>query len=146
MAAIRGVNTKPEMLIRRGLHACGLRYRLHDQKLPGRPDLVFPKFRCVLFVHGCFWHGHNCHLFKWPRTREKFWREKIGTNVARDKRVIEALHKAGWRIGTVWECALKGRRRRPLGEILDAVLEWLEEHEGDLKLEALPDDHASVRN
>ena len=76
MAAIRGAGTKPEMLIRRGLHARGLRFRLQDRKLPGCPDLIFPRFRAALFVHGCFWHGHDCHLFKWPRTREEFWREK----------------------------------------------------------------------
>ena len=92
MAAIRGSDTKPEMMIRRGLHARGFRFRLHDRKLPGRPDLIFPRHRAVLFVHGCFWHGHGCHLFKWPSTREDFWRQKIGANVARDETSKEALH------------------------------------------------------
>jgi len=140
MAAIRGVDTKPEMMIRRGLHARGFRFRLHDRKLPGRPDVIFPKHRAVLFVHGCFWHGHNCHLFKWPKTRKEFWREKIGANVARDKANIEALHKADWRVGVLWECALKGRRRRPAEDVLEAVSEWLKSSDGDMELEGLSED------
>lgn len=125
MAAIRGADTKPEMMIRRGLHARGFRFRLHDRKLPGRPDLVFPKYGGVLFVHGCFWHGHNCHLFKWPGTREDFWREKIGSNVARDRANTVALCEAGWRVGVVWECALRGRNRFPLGDLIDSIASWL---------------------
>ncbi len=125
MAAIRGADTKPEMLIRRGLHARGFRFRIHDRKLPGRPDLIFPKYGAVLFVHGCFWHGHDCHLFKWPGTREEFWREKIGGNVARDQSNTIALREAGWRVAVVWECALRGRGKRPLGDLIDSLASWL---------------------
>ena len=91
MAGIGPTNTKPEMLIRRRLHALGYRYRLHVKGLPGKPDLVFPSRRAAIFVHGCFWHGHNCTLFRWPATREEFWRSKIGGNVARDRRNDAAL-------------------------------------------------------
>lgn len=143
MAAIRGADTKPEMMIRRGLHARGFRFRLHDRKLPGRPDLIFPKYRAVLFVHGCFWHGHDCHFFKWPRTREEFWRGKIGTNVARDKASVAALHEAGWLVGVVWECALKGRQRRPSEDVLNAVSDWLTRGRGDLTLEGMPERQTS---
>ena len=93
------------MIIRRGLHARGFRYRLHERRLPGRPDLILPKYHAVIFVNGCFWHGHECALFKWPKTREEFWREKIGSNIARDKASSEALNGAGWRIAVVWERA-----------------------------------------
>src|SRR3546814_6847927 len=88
MAAIKGSHTKPELLIRKALHAAGLRYRLHVKDLPGKPDLVFPRHRAVVFVNGCFWHRHDCHLFKWPATRQDFWREKIGRNVANDEHAI----------------------------------------------------------
>ena len=124
MSGIRGKNTKPEMMIRRGLHARGFRYRLHC-KLPGKPDICLPKFKAVVFVHGCFWHGHGCHLFKWPSTRPEFWREKIGRNVAVDDRAMTALRMAGWRVGVVWECALKGRSRRAANEVIDALDGWL---------------------
>ncbi|MDU8945993.1 very short patch repair endonuclease [Ovoidimarina sediminis] len=143
MAAIRGADTKPEMMIRRGLHARGFRFRLHDRTLPGRPDMIFPKYRAVLFVHGCFWHGHNCHLFKWPGTREEFWREKIGANVVRDRASTEALREAGWRVGVVWECALKGRQRHAADEVLEAVSEWLHGTGDGFELEGVPDSHAA---
>lgn len=108
MSRIRGRDTRPEMLVRRGLHACGFRYRLQDRKLPGRPDLIFPRYRAVIFVHGCFWHGHDCPLFKLPETRRDFWDAKISSNRTRDKRVEETLLEQGWRVATVWECSLKG--------------------------------------
>lgn len=141
MAAIRGADTKPEMMIRRGLHARGFRFRLHDRRLPGRPDLIFPRYHAVLFVNGCFWHGHGCHLFRWPGTRKEFWREKIGTNVARDKASTEKLHQAGWRVGVVWECALKGRQRQPFDDVLNAVSDWLNAPNGDLSLQGLTEDN-----
>ena len=102
MAGIRGTNTKPEMAIRRGLHALGFRYRLHGPKLPGRPDLVLPRYRAVVFVHGCFWHGHACNLFRWPSTRQDFWREKIEGNRDRDRDTVERLEAAGWEVMVVW--------------------------------------------
>lgn len=134
MAGIRGSNTKPELAVRRGLHALGFRYRLHDRRLPGAPDLVFPKFRAALFVHGCFWHGHDCHLFKWPSSRPDFWRSKIAGNVERDRRQLAALGEAGWRTGIVWECALKGRARRPIAEVLEMVASWLRSDEATFEL------------
>ncbi len=105
MSGIRGKNTKPELLIRSELHKAGFRYRLHRKDLPGRPDLVFSRHRAVLFVHGCFWHQHDCHLFKWPSTRPEFWREKIEGNLERDRKQYAELQNAGWRIATIWECA-----------------------------------------
>lgn len=118
MSRIRGRDTKPEMLIRRGLHACGFRYRLQDSKLPGRPDLIFPRYRTVIFVHGCFWHGHNCPLFKPPKTRQDFWSAKIASNRARDQRAEEALLEQGWRIATIWECSLKGARKLGVDKVI----------------------------
>lgn len=126
MAGIGPANTKPELLLRRGLHALGYRYRLHDRRLPGKPDLVFPGRRAVIFVNGCFWHGHDCHLFRWPSTRSEFWQAKISGNVARDSRVRALLSAAGWRIADVWECTLKGRERLPLDEVLGRCVAFLE--------------------
>jgi DNA mismatch endonuclease (patch repair protein) len=125
MAGIRGTDTKPELMLRRGLHAMGFRFRLHDRKLPGRPDIVFPRFNAVLFAHGCFWHGHNCHLFKWPASRQEFWQAKIYRNREVDKHTSEALTAAGWRQGVVWECALKGRTRLPLEAVVAECAAWL---------------------
>jgi DNA mismatch endonuclease, patch repair protein len=119
MSRIRGRDTKPEMLIRRGLHARGLRYRLHDRKLPGRPDLVFPKYRTAVFIHGCFWHAHGCALSKLPATRQDFWKQKLEGNAARDNKAIEALQANGWRVLVIWECALRGPVRVALHELLD---------------------------
>ena len=125
MSGIRGKNTKPELLIRKGLHARGFRFRLHDKHLPGKPDLVLPKYGAVIFVHGCFWHGHDCHLFKWPKTRRAFWHKKITRNKSKDTESYEILKKDGWYILTIWECALKGRTRRPLDDVLDISADWL---------------------
>jgi len=125
MSRIRGRDTKPEMLIRRGLHARGLRYRLQDRTLPGRPDLVFPKYRVVILVHGCFWHGHSCPLFCLPATRPEFWATKISSNQHRDKKSHEALQAAGWRILTVWECSLKGPARWPVELLLDSCVQFI---------------------
>jgi len=125
MAGIRGKNTRPELAIRTALHRRGFRYRLHRKDLPGKPDLVFSGRKAVIFVHGCFWHGHDCHLFRWPGSREEFWRDKIGTNIERDQLQYQALFEAGWRIGTVWECALKGKARLPFDKVVDQCSLWL---------------------
>ncbi len=125
MSGIRSKNTRPEILIRKGLHARGFRFRLHDKRLPGKPDMVFPKYGAVIFIHGCFWHGHDCHLFKLPKTRRAFWHKKISRNQEKDAESYASLRKEGWYILTIWECALKGRTRRPLGEVLDLVADWL---------------------
>jgi DNA mismatch endonuclease (patch repair protein) len=119
MSRIRGRDTKPEMLIRRGIHALGMRYRLHNRDLPGSPDLVLRKFNVVIFVHGCFWHGHDCPMFRIPSTRTEFWTSKIEANRARDERTQEALLALGWRILTVWECCLRGVARREIHQVLD---------------------------
>ena len=126
MSGIRGTNTKPELVLRRGLHRRGFRYRLHDRKLPGRPDLVFPGRRAVIFVNGCFWHGHDCHLFRWPQSREAFWKDKITGNMERDRTSGTKLLEQGWRVCRVWECALKGKRRRPADTVVDRCAAWLE--------------------
>lgn len=125
MAGIKARNTKPELLIRQGLHRAGFRFRLHAPELPGKPDIVFPRFRAVLLAHGCFWHGHDCHLFKLPTTRQDFWQAKIARNKVVDARTELALHGLGWRVGKVWECALKGRTRLPLEHVLEQCAEWL---------------------
>ncbi|CUH89831.1 Very short patch repair protein [Phaeobacter sp. CECT 5382] len=125
MAAVKSKNTKPELAIRSALHRRGFRFRLHRKDLPGRPDLVFAGRRAVIFVHGCFWHGHDCHLFRWPKSREEFWRDKIGTNIERDRQRHQALAEAGWRIGAVWECALKGKTRLPFDSVVDQCSMWL---------------------
>lgn len=125
MAGIKSANTRPELLLRSGLHARGLRYRLHVKNLPGKPDLVFPKYNAVIFVHGCFWHGHNCYLFKWPQSRKKFWRDKIERNRFVDRQSLTRLVNDGWRVGIVWECATKGRHKRPADEIIDVCADWL---------------------
>jgi DNA mismatch endonuclease (patch repair protein) len=134
MAGIRGTNTKPELLLRRGLHALGFRFRLHDKSLPGRPDIVLPRYRAVIFAHGCFWHGHDCHLFKWPSSRPEFWQTKIERNRAVDARTGAALAEAGWRQAVVWECALKGRTRLPLDELITACAEWLKSDRQHLEI------------
>lgn len=125
MSGIRSKNTLPELIVRRGLHARGFRYRLHDRKLPGKPDLVFPRFRSVILVHGCFWHGHQCHLFRMPSTRTEFWERKIGRNRERDAEVKAALLSLGWRVLEVWECELRAARNSDYVPIVDRIAEWL---------------------
>ena len=134
MAGIKGKNTKPELLLRSELHRRGFRFRLHRRDLPGRPDLVFPKRDAVIFVHGCFWHGHDCHLFRLPKSRTEFWGKKIAGNATRDRHQMNALYKAGWRVGVVWECALKGRTRLPLDEVMDQCAGWLISDEPEVEI------------
>lgn len=125
MAGIRGANTQPELAIRRGLHRRGFRFRLHGRNLPGKPDLVLPRWNAAIFVHGCFWHGHGCQLFKWPRSRKDFWREKIHGNRRRDELMLAKLKLAGWRVLTVWECAMKGPARIGVENAVDQAATWL---------------------
>lgn len=124
MSGIRGRNTKPEILIRSLLHHHGFRFRLHVRDLPGKPDIVLPRYHAVIFVHGCFWHGHDCPLFKWPGTRPDFWRDKIGRNRANDYKVGEALLASGWRVGIVWECAIRGVCKNIEG-VAQSLTDWL---------------------
>lgn len=108
MSRIKAKNTKPEMLVRKFLHANGFRYRLHDKQLPGKPDIVLPKYKTVIFVHGCFWHGHaDCKYFKMPKTRTQWWADKITRNKSNDEKATKALKKIGWKTITIWECNLK---------------------------------------
>lgn len=109
MAAIKSKDTRPEMVIRKGLFARGYRYSLHKKSLPGKPDLVLKKYQTVIFVNGCFWHMHNCHMFRLPKSRADFWVRKLEENKRRDNRAISDLIRNGWRVIIVWECALKGR-------------------------------------
>ncbi|RYG96842.1 MAG: DNA mismatch endonuclease Vsr [Alphaproteobacteria bacterium] len=125
MSAIGSKNTKPELTIRSALHARGFRYRLHVRSLPGSPDLVFRAYNAVLFVHGCFWHGHDCPAFRMPGTRTGFWSEKIAANADRDSRAESALLETGWRVAVVWECALRGNGRRETGQIASRLERWL---------------------
>lgn len=122
MAAIGGRNTRPEVALRKALHAYGVRFRLHRKDLPGSPDLVFPRYRAVAFVHGCFWHRHaGCRYATTPSTRPDFWQTKFDANVARDERVAKELEKLGWRVATVWECAIRSR----LPEVASELVAWL---------------------
>lgn len=108
MSRIRGKDTKPEMIVRKFLHSKGFRYQLHDKKLPGKPDLVLRKYKTLIFVHGCFWHGHEgCRYFVVPKTRTEFWVNKIKTNQRNDCRNYQLLEEMGWSVVTIWECDLK---------------------------------------
>lgn len=130
MSGIRGKNTKPEMIIRRGLFAKGFRYKLHDKKLPGKPDLVFPKYRTVLFINGCFWHGHDCHLFKIPSTNQYFWERKISINQSNDTKNYSLLVLDGWKVVTIWECAMKGKRRWGINTLISTISDLIKDTSG----------------
>jgi len=111
MSRIKGRDTKPEMLVRKYLHGLGYRYKLHDNSLPGKPDMVLPKYKTVILIHGCFWHGHhNCKYYVVPKTRTEWWLQKIERNRANDAKAMAALTAAGWKVITVWECDLKPAR------------------------------------
>lgn len=112
MSQIKGKNTKPEEMVRKYLFSQGFRYRKNDKRLPGSPDIVLPKYKTVIFVNGCFWHGHNgCKYFVWPKSNEDFWKNKIKANIARDKKKTDALEALGWKVIVVWECELKTQNR-----------------------------------
>jgi len=130
MTRIKARNTKPEVVLRKQLFALGFRYRLHDRALPGTPDIVFPKFHAAVFVHGCFWHGHECALFTVPATNTEFWMAKIGVNRARDAGAVRALRDLGWRVLTVWECTLRGREKLPLNILALRIARWLRGRRG----------------
>lgn len=121
MSRIRSADTKLELLVRKELHARGFRYRLGGAGLPGRPDIVLPKHRTVVFVNGCFWHGHDCPLYRLPKTRPEFWAEKIGKNRARDIRVAEELAIHGWRSLVVWECSLRSVKAEEQKNVIDTL-------------------------
>lgn len=132
MSGIRGKDTKPEIFIRKGLFAKGFRFRLHSGKLPGKPDIVFPRYKAVILVHGCFWHGHHCPLFKWPSSNPEFWRKKIDRNREVDEAAIKSLVDQGWRVLTVWECAMKGTCRLPKKNIIRKAETWIRSGRGNM--------------
>jgi DNA mismatch endonuclease (patch repair protein) len=134
MSGIRGTNTKPELFLRHALHVAGFRFRLHVRNMPGTPDLVFPKYKAVLFANGCFWHGHDCHLFRLPSTRTEFWEAKINRNRQADARALSLLSDTGWRCGLVWECALKGKVRLPLVDVIEQCALWIRSNEPFLEI------------
>ncbi len=134
MARIRSADTKPELVVRKGLHAAGFRFRLHTRELPGSPDIVLRKHHCAIFVHGCFWHGHQeCGNFKLPKTRPEFWWAKISVNRARDQRARDALVNGGWRVLVVWECAT---RTIYVDRLIEIVAAWLHGPETSADLSA----------
>lgn len=127
MRAVKGRDTGPEMIVRRAAHALGYRFRLHRRDLPGRPDLAFPRLKTAIFVHGCFWHGHDCARgSRVPKTNTEYWRAKIARNMARDERVRAELGALGWKPLTIWECELKNRCS--LDRRLDAQLGGYRSH------------------
>lgn len=125
MSGIRSKNTKPELLIRKALHSLGFRYRLHSKDVPGKPDLIFPRYRAALFINGCFWHGHDCQLFRLPDARRSFWEAKIETNRARDIKVSRLLSEEGWRQLTIWECAIRGVGKIGIESTIERAAAWL---------------------
>ncbi|HCA5183915.1 TPA: DNA mismatch endonuclease Vsr [Acinetobacter baumannii] len=125
MSNIKGRNTKPELLIRSLLHAQGFRFRIHRKDLPGKPDIVLPKYKAIIFIHGCFWHGHqNCRLFKLPASRTEFWEAKISKNQENDLKAKDLLLNSGWRICTIWECAVRRSKKDPVA-LMDILTKWL---------------------
>ncbi|WP_411705607.1 very short patch repair endonuclease [Edaphovirga cremea] len=125
MAAIHSKDTSLELWLRSRLHAKGFRYRLHVKKLLGQPDIVFPKYKCVIFINGCFWHMHRCSLFHWPKTRASWWRQKLERNYYRDLTTQDKLREQGWRVLIVWECAIKGKYRVEEIELIRQVAGWI---------------------
>ncbi len=133
MAGIKGKNTKPELLVRSLLHRQGFRFRLNVREISGKPDIVLPRYSAVIFVNGCFWHGHDCAHFKWPKTRPDFWRNKIEGNRTNDLKVNQALLSEGWRVGIVWECSLKGADKN-IKEVIDKISGWLRSDQAILEI------------
>lgn len=124
MSRIKGRDTKPEIIVRKWLWSQGYRYRLHYKKLPGKPDIVFPGRKKAIFIHGCFWHRHDCRFFKWPKTNAEFWQKKILANVERDLNSIEALRMDGWKTLTIWECETKPDR---VEDLLQRIFIFIEQ-------------------
>ena len=128
MSRIKGKDTKPEEIVRKYLFSQGFRYRKNDKRLPGKPDIVLPKYKTVIFVNGCFWHKHEgCKSFVWPKNNAEFWKEKIESNIVRDKKQYDELQNAGWHVIIVWECELKKKQRMDtLEHLADEILTIVE--------------------
>lgn len=134
MAAIKGRNTKPELLIRSLLHNRGFRFRLHVKDLPGKPDIVLPKYNTVIFINGCFWHGHQgCRFFKLPSTRPEFWREKILKNQINDARAINLLLAKNWKVCVIWECKIRISKKEP-EQLIDVISDFFSNSDTFLEL------------
>jgi DNA mismatch endonuclease (patch repair protein) len=124
MSCIKGKGTKPEEIVRKYLFSQGFRYRKNDKRLPGTPDIVLPKYRTVIFVNGCFWHGHKgCKYFVWPKNNAEFWKKKIESNISRDRKKAETLKDQGWKVIVVWECDLKHNFVFSMQNLVDQILE-----------------------
>ena len=123
MSKISGKDTKPEMMVRKYLFANGFRFRKNDKRFSGKPDVVLPKYKTVIFIHGCFWHGHMCKAAKLPTTRQEFWQDKISNNIARDRRNVSDLELTGWKVITVWQCEIKTilSREKRLKELINQI-------------------------
>lgn len=128
MSGIKGKNTSPELIIRKALHARGFRFRIHTAHLPGKPDLILPKYKAAIFVHGCFWHGHDCRYFKTPKTRTEFWMSKIEKNKSRDEIQVVKLNEAGWRTLIIWECAIRKMKSENSTTLIDMAAAWLSQN------------------
>jgi DNA mismatch endonuclease (patch repair protein) len=133
MGKVGQKNTAPEMKLRKALHKMGLRYRLHDKKLPGSPDIVFPRFGAVVFVHGCFWHRHGCKATTTPGDNSDYWRGKFEENQVRDRRNIDALLESGWRVAVVWGCVLKGKNTK-IETVAKDLDKWLKTEGKTIKI------------
>ena len=135
MSGIRSTNTRPELVIRKALHRRGFRYRLHSSTVAGKPDIVLPAHNATVFVHGCFWHGHDCPYYRQPGTRPEFWAAKIDTNRARDQRVSVLLKEAGWRRLIIWECAIRGQPQDVVEKVVDRAAKWIKSRsrEGEIR-------------
>jgi len=138
MSGIKGKDTKPELIIRKALFRQGFRYTLHNKTLPGKPDLALKKYKAAIFINGCFWHGHDCSLFKWPQTRKEFWKDKIQGNRKRDLQVKQDLRERGWRVLTIWECATKGKEKIPLDDIISRAVTWLRSDDEESEIRGSP--------
>ena len=151
MAAIKGKDTKPEMIVRKYLFSRGLRFRVQVRKLPGNPDIVLPKYKTVIFVNGCFWHGHEgCKYFRLPKSNVEFWKEKIERNIARDRESTQALFNLGWKVIRVWECELRNKvnREDTLNKIYNSIISYgingYSFEETDISIAAEPESDYSI--
>jgi DNA mismatch endonuclease (patch repair protein) len=133
MSGIKGKNTKPELLIRSALHKDGFRFRIHVNDLPGKPDLVLKKYNATIFIHGCFWHKHNCKFFKLPKSRTDFWLEKLNKNLENDNLNMKKLSDLGWRICIIWECSIRNAKY-DINSIKNQVENWLKSESGFLEV------------
>ena len=149
MSSVLSKNTKLELEVRRRLFAMGFRYRVHAKSLPGTPDMVFPRYRAVLFVHGCFWHHHGCHLSTLPTTRRLWWKKKLERNMKHDSEVVSELRNLGWRILLIWECGFR-KPRTDRAEALDRIVEragnFLKSDRTRLEIPRLPRDRKSDKS